>query len=191
MPSRNIVKKYVADGIYHVYNRGVDKRDIFCDESDYKFFLFLLKLYLSEESTPRSDLGVQLEGRLLERAKAAKFFERIDLLAFALMPNHYHFLIRQKDDHDLTEFVRAVMTTYVAYFNKKYERRGPLFQGVFKAILIDNDDYLLHLSRYIHLNPRQGSTPRSELGVEYSSYQDYLGLRETKWLNQKIDFGLF
>jgi len=179
MPSKYIVKEYVSGGIYHVYNRGVDKRDIFLDEQDYNFFIFLIKSYI----LPLSEQKTNVETRM----QKGVFYGRIEILAYALMPNHYHLLIKQNDKIDIAEFMRALMTSYVSYFNSKYERSGHLFGGVFKAILVKNDDYILHLSRYIHLNPiatrlnlaercnnLRGSTLLIELPRYYTSYYDYL-----------------
>jgi putative transposase len=179
MPSKNIIKKYKEDGVYHTYNRGVEKRNVFCDESDCKFFLYLLKSYLLLEGDQKPNPDTQL--------KRGLFNERIEILAYALMPNHFHLLIKQKGKMDISEFMRAVMTSYVSYFNKKNERTGPLFQGRYKAILIENDEYLIHLSKYIHLNPqiskRTDLFQKGPSFSEYTSVEDYLGRRNAKWVN--------
>lgn len=144
MPAKNSIKQYVENGYYHLYNRGVEKRNIFLDDQDYSVFLGYIKQYLGphEGSDPKS------------------LVDDIDLIAFCLMPNHFHFLAKQKTIDGITKFMRAICTNYVMYFNKKYERVGTLFQGKYKGVLLDNDTYLLHLSRYIHLNPiKIGSDP--------------------------------
>lgn len=163
MPAKNTVKQFVIDGYYHIYNRGVEKRDIFLDEQDYLVFLSYLKQYLKQEK------GSDPHTLALE----------IDLIAFCLMPNHYHLLVKQKTINGITKLTRAVCTNYVMYFNKKYDRVGTLFQGKYKAALVDNDSYILHLSRYIHLNPYPGSDPKS---YPYSSYSYYLGDKKANWL---------
>lgn len=143
MPSRNVIKQYQENSYYHVYNRGVEKRVIFRDDQDYQMFLGLLKRHLSRSQEP----GVR--GQQYE-----SFGGRVELLAFCLMPNHFHLLFYLNTDvKAITELMRRVVGTYTSYFNKKHDRVGHLFQGVYKASRIDDDVYLLHISRYIHRNP--------------------------------------
>lgn len=144
MPSRNVVKQYEEGCFYHIYNRGVEKRQIFLDDQDYKMFLGLLKRHLSREKQENN------RGLLYE-----SYAGRIELEAFCLMPNHFHMLIYLNNDTKaIPELMRRVAGAYTAYFNKKYKRVGHLFQGVYKAIKISSDPYLLHISRYIHRNPK-------------------------------------
>lgn len=190
MPSRYILKEYVEEGVYHVYNRGVDKRCIFLDEQDYNFFIFLIKSYI----LPLDQQKINNETRM----QKAAFSGHIEIMAYALMQNHYHLLIKQKNETDLSNFMVSLMTSYVSYFNKKYDRTGHLFQGHYKAILVRNDDYMLHLSRYIHLNPiatrldlvksdngLQGPALLAELSGYYTSYAEYLHPNSSgqKWVN--------
>lgn len=185
MPARNIVKQYIENGIYHVYNRGVEKRIIFLDDRDYKTFLYFLKQYLIEENDPAKNLS-NYKGRTFARRS---FYDRIELLAYCLMPNHFHLLIKQKNKNDLKEFMQCLATSYSLYFNDRYERVGSLFQGRYKAILIKDDGYLLHLSRYIHLNPAGNDKGRTFVKLQeydFSSYQDYVGVRNTKWLKPEF-----
>lgn len=189
MPSRNVRKEYIENGIYHVYNRGIDKRIIFVDESDYKFLLYILKSYILPLEEQKK-LKMVKEGEVLKRGF---FAGKIEILSYALMPNHYHLLIRQIGKHDLSEFMRSVITTYVSYFNDKYDRGGHLFQGVYRAVLVENDDYLLHLSRYIHLNPAQNRSDLSQkkLVNQYTSYGDYVGIRNTGWVMPEFILNFF
>lgn len=166
MPQKNSRKIYYENAFYHVYNRGVEKRDIFLNRDDHLAFLHLLKTALSS-----------VQGGTLPRNRRKKFYDKIDLMAYCLMPNHYHLLLRQKTISGLTEFIRSLSTSYSMYFNKKYRRVGSLFQGVFKATDIRDENYLLWVSRYIHRNPPDFQT------FPYSSYSDYLGKRKTDWLN--------
>lgn len=188
MPAKNVLKSYVEDGFYHVYNRGVEKRKIFLDDQDYKVFLKGLKLYLD----PPKDLPTRKitigDYSFQAPAKPLKNYHgEIELLSFCLMPNHFHLLIKQKSRNSIELFMRSLATKYSTYFNKKYDRVGTLFQGPYKAVLVDNDNYLLHLSRYIHLNPVKDSP----LHLAYSSYSEYTQKRETSWVNTKTLLSYF
>lgn len=114
-------------GYYHVYNRGTRKQEIFIQKKDYE--------------------------RFLERLKEYKNKFEVSILVYCLMPNHFHFLLRQETDIPITFFMLRLGTSYAKYFNIKYDQVGSLFQGPFKAKLVDSDEYLLQLSRYIHRNP--------------------------------------
>ncbi len=187
MPARNSVKLYIKDGYYHLYNRGVEKRDIFLDTQDYKVFLNYLKEYLSpllpESKVKKTKFTLQGQTFKALPRTPKNYSEDVELVAYCLMPNHWHMLIKQLSEKPMSEFIRSIMTRYSMYFNKKYNRVGSLFQGKYKAVLIDNESYLLHLSRYIHLNP---SEITGDIISAYSSYGDYLGLRRTKWLKPDV-----
>lgn len=186
MPRKNSLKIYVEGGYYHLYNRGVEKRIIFLEDKDYKVFLHFLKKYLSPPE-PNGILltATELTGFTPVRPRVVQsLYGSVSLLAYCLMPNHFHFLVKQTVRDGITKLVNRIATNYGMYFNKKYERVGPLFQGVYKAVLIDNNEQLLHLSRYIHLNPLEGGVGGLERLVDYnySSYGDYLGLRRSDWV---------
>jgi putative transposase len=191
MPSRNSIKIYVKDGFYHIYNRGVEKRIIFEDDQDYKVFLKYLKEALSPP--PDSKLlkkTISLQGASFKGVprQPKNFQTQIDLLAFCLMPNHFHLLLKQSSKDSMESFMRSVITRYSMYFNKRYSRVGKLFQGHYKACLIKNDNYLLHLSRYIHTNPLENY---SDLTKAYSSYSQYIGLTKSNWLKPELILSFF
>ncbi len=170
MPSRNIIKLDAAGAYYHIYSRGVNKQIIFTDESDYAFFISLLKRYLSPVASNNSK-GVVYPN----------YNTDIDLLCFCLMPNHVHLLILQNVKGTMQQLMRSLMTSYSSYFNRKYKRRGPLFESRYKASHIDSDSYLEHISRYIHLNPDKWRE------YPYSSQKYYLGNAQADWLkSQKV-----
>lgn len=186
MPRKNSLKVFVENGYYHIYNRGVEKRTIYKDDSDYSVFLSYLKYALSEPPNPEKyKKTFTLQGSPFKGVPRLpkNFKEKIDLFAFCLMPNHFHLLIKQKTNNALTSFMMSLITRYSMYFNKKYDRVGSLFQGIYRAVLITDEKYLLHLSRYIHLNP---SELTKDLTSAYSSYADYLDLKNTKWLKKDI-----
>lgn len=189
MPSQNTVKLYVAGGNYHAYNRGVEKRLIFLDDQDYRVFLSFLKAYLSPQLDPKKVLEHPLDkmtgSRPVRIRPLRSFAEEVSLLAYCLMPNHFHLVLYQKESYGMANFLQAICTSYSMYFNKRYKRIGTLFQGPYKAAYIDRDSYLLHVTRYIHLNPKEvtGSRPVSVREYPYSSYPYYLRLKQASWLH--------
>ena len=132
MPYRRTV--LVEKQFYHIFNRGVAKQPIFIDDQDRFVFLKKINQY-----------------RL--RKTALKPLPFVSIHCFCLMPNHFHMIVRQELEKGITDFIRKAGTAYSMYFNNKYNRVGPLFQGRFKAKLIDKNEYIIHLARYIHLNP--------------------------------------
>ncbi|MEK7580092.1 MAG: transposase [Patescibacteria group bacterium] len=182
MPSKNTIKIYVQEGIYHVYNRGVEKRNIFLDNQDYQVFLYYLKSYLL---SPENPIHKKLPVRVRLDFNDFDLHKRIRLMAYCLMPNHFHLMLKQLDEKAMTEFVKRLSNAYVRYFNEKYERIGSLFQGRYKAVSLDKENYFLHLTRYIHRNPQEVLKKFNLTKLEdypYSSYADYLGQRKTQWL---------
>lgn len=143
MASRNTIREFVADNYYHVYNRGVEKRLIFLDDVDYGMFLAQFKKYLIGEKEDNKN-----------RHKYTPLGDEVQLLSYCLMPNHFHLLLYQTSNDGIEKLMRRVMTGYAMYFNNRYNRVGSLFQGRYKASRINADAYLQHISRYIHLNPK-------------------------------------
>lgn len=190
MPAKNSIKEFVPDSYYHLYNRGVEKRTIFVDEQDRAVFLSYLKTYLLPKdedalhavlSNPES--SSREKDAALKALRLNNFADSFTLLAYCLMPNHFHFLVKQTEGMTIDRFMQSFCTRYSLYFNRKYHRVGPLFQGLYKAVRVTTDEQLLHLSRYIHRNPialaSQGSTLQS---YTYSSYPQYLGFTRVEWI---------
>ncbi|MBA3678915.1 transposase [Candidatus Saccharibacteria bacterium] len=172
MPSQNTIKQYVDEGIYHAYNRGVEKRNIFIDTQDYKQFLRII-----------NDILVDPQYRIIKKGEIPRknYFNCIELYSYCLMPNHFHLLLKQQNAQDMQAFMRSLLTSYSMYFNIKYKRVGRLFQGIYKAAMVSTDDQLIHTSRYIHLNP-------VELKMlfeyyPYSSYQCYANQTSSNFVN--------
>ena len=174
MPGRNIVKQYVSEHYYHIYTRGVAKQAIFLDDQDYGYFLGLLKRYLSNKPALST-----------ARVVYPWYGNRVDLVSYCLMPNHTHLLIFQHDERAIMELMRSLMTSYSMYFNLRYRRVGPVFQSRYRASIIDHQNYLEHISRYIHLNPDNWQT------YEYSSLLYYSGHKTAEWLKPKTILDLF
>ncbi len=191
MPAKNSQKLYVKKGYYHLYNRGVEKRNLFQDAQDYGVFLSYLKDYLM----PKDETSLRLrladpavpwseKDKILKALHLNNFSDEITLLCYCLMPNHFHFMVHQNSAETIDRFTNSLGTRYTMYFNKKYKRVGPLYQGVYKAVLIESDEHLLHLSRYIHRNPLalQGVALQT-LSQQPSSYADYIGERKIAWVH--------
>lgn len=165
---------FVSGCYYHIYNRGVEKRKIFLDKFDHLRFLETVGFY-RKKPVPMK-LSDFRRGKI--RLKKIEFQkELVRIVCYCLMPNHFHFLIQQLEDGGITEFMRKLSDSYTKYFNTKHERVGSLFQGCFKAKLIDSDEYLLQLSKYIHKNPNELEFPHGKWEANiypYSSYGCYL-----------------
>lgn len=195
MPSKNSVKEYVAGGYYHIYNRGVNKRIIFKDQKDYSTFISYLKLYLDPQVTITTDLqGLSLK---VSPSRLPKNYNKeVKLLAYCLMPNHFHLLITQTDDGSMSHFMSSIITKYVRYFNTRYKRIGPLFQGRYKAVKVESEYQLTYLSKYIHRNPLdlkafKSNKNKSLSTYKYSSYPNYIRLFNQSWLNTSPILALF
>lgn len=194
MAARNSIKPYVKNGFYHIYNRGVEKRDIFLDSQDYSVFLGYLKTYLEpkdnkklQQTIDSNEVDFREKDKAIKQLRLNNFTNEIDLLCYALMPNHFHLLIKQNSAHTIDRFINSLATRYAMYFNRKYKRVGVLFQGVYKAVLVDSDNYLLHLTKYIHLNSSKNSNDSSLP----TSLPEFLGKRTTNWVKPNFVLNYF
>ena len=171
--------------IYHIFNRGVNKADIFFLETDYKRFTTTAAHYknFTQKFTASIISGVSdTVSEKLNRMEKPK----IQILAYCLMPNHFHFLIKQLENNGITWFMQHLANSYVHYLNVKYKRVGPLFQGPFKNVLVDSDEQLLHVSRYIHLNPLASGLAPDLKKYRWSSYNSYIGNGEDYLSNPEL-----
>ncbi|MBM3284213.1 transposase [Candidatus Gottesmanbacteria bacterium] len=132
--------------LYHIMNRGIEKKKIFKEDLDYLKFL----QYIT--GTVRN-------------------YDWI-IYCYCLLPNHFHLLVKMKTS-PLGKIMKSLQTAYGVYFNKKYKRVGPVFAGRYKSIICQKDDYLLQVSKYIHLNPVKANLCSDPLDYPYSSYQEY------------------
>ncbi len=149
-------KKALSEGeTYHIYNRGAHKQRIFTNESDYSRFMLLLHLANSKAPVHLSNLLKQYQGRsFIEIFENEEINERlVDILAYSLMPNHFHLVVRQRGENGIATFMKKLATGYSMYFNTKYEHSGTLFQGRFKSSHIDSEEYFRYIFAYVHLNP--------------------------------------
>jgi len=199
MPRRKI--NFTEDQIYHICNRGVEKRSIFLRHADY--FRFIHDLYEFNDEAPATLLhfkkpflqSYEIRSHRITRNRKCI----VEILAFALMPNHYHLLLRQKTENGIVNFMHKVGGGYAMYFNKKYQRVGVLFQGPFRAVHITREAHFLHLPFYIHANPLDLKFPtwrKHELAqpqeaikflesYRWSSFPDYIGKKNFPSVTQR------
>lgn len=177
MPLR--ITPLVTDYYYHVFNRGVNKREIFSSHRDYQRAIEITRFY-QRDSLPFS-FSRLLKLLSAEQEKVWRYVlkkpKTVEIVAYCLMPNHFHFILHQKTDKGISHFMANWENSYSHYYNTKYKRIGHLFQGQFKAVRVISDNQLLHLSRYIHLNPYTSSLVGSVEDCEkypWSSLGEYL-----------------
>lgn len=177
MPAKTLQR--VAEGrtYSHVYNRGIENRSIFADDADYLVFLDYLKDYLSEPKSPESSKkDFTIKGRIYRGVphQPKNYFQKVELLAYSLKPDHFHLLLEPKTQKSQQAFIRSLCTRYSIYFNKKYNRTGTLFAGPYKSVHVKDEKSLLLLTRHLHKNGG------------YSTFPEYSGTRVTPWVKTKV-----
>jgi putative transposase len=168
--------------VYHVLNRGISQQLTFSDKREYQRALDTANFY-SFVSPPVKfshflKLACKRKEQMIARLKRTRL---VEILCFCLMPNHFHFLLKQVIDDGIARFMSNFQNSFTRYFNTRHQRIGPLFQGPFKAIRVESDEQLLHLSRYIHLNPYSSYVVKNLNDLEeypWSSFPEYLGEKE-------------
>ncbi|MEK7098893.1 MAG: transposase [Patescibacteria group bacterium] len=188
--------RFVEGEYYHVFNRGVEKRTIFLDDSDRWRFLALLLLLQGEVSFPQIN-------RLIKNVKHSMFdsdifteitrHRTVELVAFCLMGNHFHLMLHESTEGGISKYMQRLLNAYTKYFNARHKRSGHLFAGKFKSVHIDRNEYLTYLSAYIHANPRE-LKQWSEREMEYvwSSFQDFaVNNRWAPFLNTTVVMSQF
>ena len=183
--------QFTENQIYHVYNRGVEKRNVFLDRTDH--LRFIHDLYEMNDAAATANVlyyfnpkSMEVEPQYIQpTGRKHKRKLLVEILVFTLMPNHYHLLLRQKSENGIVKFMQKLGTAYTMYFNKKYERVGALFQGRFKAVRVETDAHFLYVPFYIHANPVFKKRQSDSLGrdavvrtlakYKWSSFQDYIG----------------
>jgi len=170
----------VNNEIYHVFNRSIEQKPIFTEKREWDRALLTLDYYrFSDVFTSLSQL-LQLEidkrNFFLSQLKQ-KGRKLVEIISYCLMPNHYHLLLKQIRDNGIKEFISNFSNSYTRYFNIKHNRIGPIFQGYFKSVRIEDTEQLIHVCRYIHINPVVSAfIGKNELAeYPYSSFVEYLG----------------
>ena len=183
-----LARQIVPGEYYHVFNRGAHKHTLFHAPEDWKRMLFYI-LYLQSPHAvakpARAISRTSLEDGFsvsLEKEERIISDRLVELVSFCLMPNHIHMLIQEKSDGGISSFMQRVNTAYTKYYNTKYDAVGHVFQGRYQTVHVKDDDQLMHLSAYIHRNPRELKAWRGkEERYPYSSLQDYVD--KNRWGN--------
>ena len=197
---------FVEGEYYHIYNRGVDKRNIFSDSDDLeRFFLSMLifnsakpigsfwEFSFKENKLKGGDLGAKHPSgsNSLLGCLAPKKERLVDFVSYCLNPNHFHFILTQSRDGGISEFMKRLGGGYTNYFNEKFDRTGSLFQGTFKSKLIHSNEYLLHVSAYVNLNNRIHQWDEGLDKLTKSSWYEYIGKSKEVFCNKDIILGQF
>jgi len=183
---------FADEEIYHIFNRGIDKRLTFTNKREYERGILTLDYYRFKNPPLRLSkafqLGAEERAVFLEDLKN-KSEKIIEIIGYCLMPNHFHFLLRQKSDNGISKFVSNFTNSYTRFFNlRNKKRQGPLFQGTFKSVHIEDNDQLLHIHRYIHINPVVSFVTdlKNLENYEWSSLQEYLEITDKKICAKEI-----
>ena len=174
---------FATGEVYHVFNLGVEKRQTFTDKREYDRALLTLDFYRygGVSAGLAQVLKLDLEKRAFFFSQLAKRTEKlVDIFGYCLMPNHFHLLLKQLSEEGISTFIGNSTNSYTRYFNMKHKRIGHLFQGVFKAARIEKDEQLIHVLRYIHLNPVVSYVIKETYleDLPYCSFSEYLGKKE-------------
>lgn len=161
MPKRKV--HLLPGNYYHIYNKAVTDNKLFIEEKNYHFFVSKIKKYL---------------------------LDSVDVLAYCLMPNHYHLMVQLKNT-ELSRSMQQLAMSYATAFNKVYQRSGHVFHGRYQIKHITDQIYLDHLSIYIHLNPSSAGLVRKPEDWDFSSYREYIGLRTLDFINPMVILDVF
>ena len=157
--------KLVEGEIYHIFNRGVDKRKIFSDKKDLERFFQSMMIFNS-----KVPVGSIHENRFQKEKKKEPL---VNFVAYNLLPNHFHFILEQVSEGGISEFMKRLQGGYTWYFNKKYKRSGSLLQGTFKSKHVDSNEYLLYVSAYVNLNDQLGGLTAKLGKSSWSEFVDF------------------
>lgn len=171
-------RKFNGVGIFHVFSRSIAEYVIFKKDEDYLRFIELLKFYKFKRKLSFSHYFRMAEA---EKSKIYKGEKIVKIIAYCLMPTHIHLILSDEIENGISIFMKNLLDSYSRYFNTKMKRKGPLWESRFKSVLIETDEQLLHLTRYIHLNPVTAYLVEKPENWKFSSYLEYLNQ-----VNEKI-----
>ena len=169
---------FESSNVYHVMTKSIAGYIIFRTDEDYKRMLEMMEYYAHDGLPIRFSYYRQFKNskRFRRKIDLSEYNKLIDIIAYCLMPTHVHLLLTSLKENGISLFMRNLLNSYTRYFNTKNKRKGPLWQGRFKSVLVKTDEHLLHLTRYIHLNPTTSGLVKNLEDWEFSSLKEYLGV---------------
>lgn len=187
MPPRKVI---LATGeTYHVFNRSLHQTPLFTNKKEFDLFFMATKYYLQTNPPVKFSLFRQQPNKYeLDFSKTL-----VKVIAYCLMPDHFHFMVTQLKDEGIKTFIHRLATSYSHYFNLRHNQKGSVFESKFKAVRIESQEQLVHLSRYIHLNPVTSFLVEDPIEYKYSSYKIYLNKETSDFVdpsNVMVDFRL-
>ncbi|PIS47930.1 MAG: hypothetical protein COT17_00900 [Elusimicrobia bacterium CG08_land_8_20_14_0_20_51_18] len=170
----------VENQVYHVFNKSIAGFQIFNTKDDYRRFLETCVYYqnLRKEIKFSKYKVFEPESDIKALVRKRSFRRKVEIISYCIMPTHIHFSLKQESHNGISEFMKEVLDSHTRYFNIKHGRKGPLWEGKFKSILVKDDSQLLHLTRYHHLNPVTAFIVSKPEDWDFSSYKEYLNVVE-------------
>ena len=163
----------VTGEVYHVFNRSIAEFVIFNNDSEYSRMKDVIQFYqLEKHATKFSQASTKMLKSILVKSLDAE--KLVEIICYSPMPTHLHFVLKQLKDRGISKFMNNILNSYTRYFNIKHNRKGPLWEGRFKKVLVETDEQLLHLTRYIHLNPVTAYLVNNPIDWKWSSYGEYI-----------------
>ena len=175
----------ITNYVYHIFTRSIDKKVVFKDDIDYIRFIETIKYYIYETLPFNFAAYFRLKNKddFISKYDLNNRKVVVHIIAYCLMPTHIHLVLNQLIDNGIFLFLRKLLDSYTRYYNIKYNRGGPLWQGRFKSVLVESNEQLLHLTRYVHLNPTTAGIVKNPEDWPYSSYLEYLNKSDDKMCN--------
>ncbi len=159
----------VNNEVYHIFNKSIAGFKIFNNDMDYERMMESIRFYIAETTPCKFSTYKILKNVEIDDSK-----RKVDILAYCLMPTHIHLILKQNQGGGIKKLMSLISNSYSRYFNTRHGRKGPLWEGRFKRVLIKNDEQLLHLTRYVHLNPVTARLVADPGDWKYSSYHEYM-----------------
>jgi len=185
MPYRKV--KLIDNNIYHIFTRSIYKFKIFNFFDDYKRMLNLFRFYVYKDTPCKFSAYLKLVRK--EKYEIKFSGEKIvKIIAYCIMPTHIHLVLEQLENNGISRYMNLILKSYTKYFNLKHKRKGPLWESRFKSVLVESDEQLLHLTRYVHLNPVSSYLVNKPELWQYSSYLEYIKSFSAKNITEFYDY---